>query len=151
MGQWQRTVRERAGLYVAAGDAAATNVTTGGTFVKTAGTTTAGLLRGFTHTNGRLTYHGAGGVFRVQAVATITVNLSGGTVHLQIAKNGTPIASSEQHRKVAAASDLGNMGCLVAVELERDDYLELYCTTDVGQDNKEITAEHYYLEVGLDG
>lgn len=134
-------------FYVAIGDEAATTVTTGGTHYKVAGTTTAGHLSQFTHSNGRLTYTGPRRWFNILAVATITVNLSGGIVHLRIAKNGTETADSEQHQKVTAAGDKGNMSVFADLELGPGDYIEVFCTTDVGQDAKEITAEHLALIV----
>jgi hypothetical protein len=134
-------------MYIAEGDEAATTVTTGGTFYKMAGTTTEQAAIGFTHTNGRLTYNGPDRTFFVLAVVTVSVNLAGGIVHLQLAKNGTPVAASEQHRKVGSAGDLGNMSCSMIVDLAAGDYIELWTTTDVGQDGKLITAEHMDVTV----
>ena len=142
MGQWQVRERSMGRFFIALGDEATTTVATGGTLVKVAGTTTAGHLASFTHTNGRLTYSGPRRWFNALAVLTVTVNQSGGIVHLQLDKSGVLCVDSEQHRKVAAAGDLGNMSCSTMVELETGDYLELWATTDVGQDNKLITAEH---------
>jgi hypothetical protein len=134
-------------MFIAEGASAATAVTTGGTFVKVAGTTTAGHLEGFTHANGRLTYNGPKRWFTVQASATVSVDLSGGIVHLQFYKSGALLPDSEQHRKVSTANDKGNMGCSTMVELEAGDYLELWTTTDVGQDGKNVTAEHVSITV----
>jgi hypothetical protein len=147
MSQWQIRERSRGLLYIAEGDDATTDVTTGGTYVKVAGTTTAGLLANFTHTNGRLTYNGPKRIFDILAVITCTVNLSGGIVHVKIAKNGTIIDATEQHRKIAAANDKGNMSCSGSVELVKNDYIEMFTTTDLGQDNKLITFEHLSVSI----
>lgn len=140
MSQWQIRERSRARMFIADGDSAVTDIATGGTYVKVAGTTTAGNLVDFTHTNGRLTYQGPKRWFNVLAVTTVIDGLAGNTAHLRIAKNGTAIAASEQQRKIVQAGDIGNMSCEVDVELTSDDYVELYVTTNVGQDDEDFTA-----------
>lgn len=144
-GQWQIRSREMGRLFVAAGDEAATSVVTGGTYVKVSGTTTAGYLNGFQHSNGRLIYIGSKRWFHILSVITATVDLAGGTTHFRIAKNGSAISDSEQHRKITSAGDRGNMSCETIVELSTGDYIELFCTTNSGEDNKNITAEHYSI------
>jgi len=134
-------------MFIAEGDDAATAITTGGTFVKVAGTTTPGILDGFTHTDGRLTFNGPKRRFNVSVTATNSANLNGAIVHLQLNKSGTLIAPSEQHRKIGSAGDLGNMSCPFVVELENGDYIELWATTELGQDGKTITCEHCVLTI----
>ena len=147
MSQWQIRERSLGNMYIADGDDIATNVATGATFVKLAGTTTAGLLHNFVHTNGRLTYTGPNRWFAAMAVLTISTNQNGGIIHTQWDKNGVLMPESEQHRKVGSAGDLGNMSCPLITELVAGDYLELWTTTELNQDSKTITAEHYYVTI----
>ncbi len=102
--------------------------------VKVAGTTTEGAkLRDFTHTNGRLTYTGAPiRAFIITAALSFTVAANSKVIAFHIAKNGTPIAASEQHRKAGIGADVGSTTVLVEVELNTDDYVELFVenTTD---------------------
>ena len=126
---------------------AATSITTGGTFVKAAGTTTAGTLRDFTHVDNRLTYIGAEArVFSID-VAVSMISSNNIITHWRIAKNGTTIAASEQQRLVGTGADVGNAGVQAEAELSTGDYIELFCTSDTGEDAKSITAQRMTLTV----
>lgn len=126
------------------GNVTATVISIISTPVKAAGTTVASSLnQRFTHTNNRLTYVGAlTRQFRVQA----TVNLSAGNnnlVSLYIAKNGTILSDSESTLTAGLAGRLEGGLTQSLVELEPDDYIELYVENGSGISN--ITVEDYNL------
>ncbi|KKN87429.1 hypothetical protein LCGC14_0258840 [marine sediment metagenome] len=126
---------------------AATNIATGGTYVKTAGTTSPGTERDFTHTDNRLTYTGTETRLFAVIVAVSMTSSNNVTTHWRVAVNGTPLASSEQKRLVATGGDVGNASISTEVELSTGDYVEVWCTTEVGEDTKTIQAENMTLTV----
>ena len=145
MSQWQtlaalQALRAFGFAYVAT--PGATSVVTGGTYYLVAGTFAAGTLEQFTHSGGRLTYTGNGGGRLFSVDVSVSMTSSNNLItHWRVAKNGTTIASSEQMRKVATGTDVGNSSIHAEVELVENDYIEMFCTSDVGQDAVSITAE----------
>lgn len=105
--------------------------------VSTAASTTSIRAENFTiDANNRATYTGASTqTFRVSYSVSMTSESPNETVHFRIAKNGTPIAGSEQHRKVAAAADSGALSCEYFVELVTNDYVELWATNEDSTDD----------------
>jgi hypothetical protein len=120
---------------------AVNEITTGGTYEKVLGTTTAGTLRDFTHTDNRLTYTGA---TTRQFSVDVSVSMTGDnsiTTHWRVAKGGVTIADSEQIRKIGTVgADVGNAGLHAEVTLATGEYLEVWHTTEAGEDLKDITA-----------
>jgi len=116
-----------------------TTVVTGGTYVKSAGTTIAMECSGFSHSDNRLTYTGnVGRVFSVQANASMTTSAAT-KASITIFKNGEKICSSAAiQRYVSVGTDIGAAGVGVMVKLKKDDYVELWLTTD---DGDEVTIE----------
>lgn len=110
--------------------------------VKVAGTTTAGAkLRDITHTNGRLTYTGAPiRAFIIDVALSLIVAANNKVMAIYIAKNGTPVAASEQHRKAGTGADVGNASMVVEVELNTDDYIEVFIENTT--DDTNATIEH---------
>lgn len=90
--------------------------------------------------NNRLTYSGTQTI-----VASVSVTLSmtsagnGKKISFSIAKNGTPIASSEIDRYVGTGADIGAAALQTLVELEATDYVELWIENKT--DNTNATVE----------
>lgn len=119
---------------------------TAGTFVKIAGTTTAGELQDFTHTTGRLTYAATPTrIFRVEVTVSTTSDTNNIVITLRLAKNGTTVAASEQDRKIGTGADIGNMTASWLVSLANTDFVEPFADIDTGSAN--ITATHLVLSV----
>jgi hypothetical protein len=126
----------------------ATTSLSAATPAKAAGTTTAGDLSMFTHSNNRLTYTGASSVL-VHVVAAFSVtNQTGGssaTTHY-IAKNGSELTETAIGRDVSSTAE-GAMATVALVSLAQNDYIELWHETDDGDDlqieSGTITIESY--------
>lgn len=150
MGQWQTLaaleVLDSFGFtYVST--PGTTNVIAGGTYYLVAGTFTAGTLEHFTHVGGRLTYTGpTARLFSIDVSVSMTSS-NNIITHWRVAQNGTTLADSEQQRKVSTGSDIGNCSVHGEAYLNPGDYIEVFCTSDVGQDAVSITAELMTLTV----
>jgi hypothetical protein len=125
--------------------AAQTTVVTSDTFVKAAGTTLGINCYGFAHSDNRLKYTGnAGRTFAITANVSMTTSAAT-EVFLAIFKNGeriTPLGGTYPvgaiQRHVGVASDVGAAAVSTLVKLKKDDYVELWLTTD---DGAEVTWE----------
>lgn len=111
---------------------AATTVTNAGTYYLLAGTTTGISQSNFTHSSpGRLTYTGTvTGTFYVTANMSFVSSANNLTITSSIAKNGTPIASSEMPFFKTASTDVKQVTCFAVVDLAQNDYIEIYITDD---------------------
>lgn len=109
-----------------AGNAGATTIAGIGTPVLVSGTTTAGLLSGFDHTNGRLTYTGAASaVLTVSVMASLT-STSGNKCGIAVAVNGSPVAEGY----VTAGTGAAFVSAQKLVELVQGDYLEAFVSNE---------------------
>jgi len=127
---------------------AQTTVVTGDTFVKAAGTTTGINCFGFSHSNNRLTYTGnVGRTFKVTANLSMTTSAAT-EVFIAIFKNGVratpldsggtyPVGVIQQH--IGVAADVNTASANALIKLKKDDYVELWLTTD---DGAEVTWEY---------
>lgn len=119
---------------------AATNITTP-TAMKAAGTTTAGDLSAFTHTDNQLTYIG----LRTQEVhVTITIGISrvagGGKLLASVLlyENGSPVTGAVIDRTLDDSSDEGSIALAWDVQASTGDYYEVWLNSTV---TKAVTIE----------
>lgn len=127
--------------YYMTNNATATVIGVAGTFVKVAGTTTAGTLnqKFSTGTTQRATYAGAvQESFRVVAFATMTSG-NNQTLRMQVAKNGVPITDSTARFKTTGSGDASSIGTQTFVTLAPTDYVELWATNDTAANNITVT------------
>jgi len=105
--------------------------TTAGVYVKTAGTTIAGInsTNFVADTTGRLTYNGATKIFDVSAVFGYGVSSSTPTYSFKIAKNGTVVDSTFFTAKSTTTNSTPG-ACSGIVSLSAGDYIELWVTND---------------------
>ena len=114
----------------------AATVLAAATPAKAAGTTTGLHIHGFTHTDNRLTYNGvASHDFLINATTTLTKAGGGATIgHIYIAKNGVVEPGLEIRQSMAGSTDQVAMAIFGTVELATNDYVELWLSTDDGDD-----------------
>ena len=121
-----------------------TTITVSGTAVKVAGTTTEGsVTQRFTHTNNKLVFDGA---ITRNFLITATASLSSGNnneIALTVSKNGTLVSSSEVTATTNAGGRVESVAIQDIIELEEDDYIEMWVANDTGTSN--VTVE--YLNV----
>lgn len=126
--------------YYMQGNATATVITTTETPVKAEGATTQyAISQKFTHANNRVTYGGSiTRDFKVTAIASIS---SGATnqIGIYIAKNGQVVTESETYITANAAGRLENGSAHTIVELQENDYIEIYVENNTSTSN--ITVE----------
>lgn len=117
--------------------------------VKAAGTTTAGVtIKSMAHSVGRLTYTGAPTLPVLVCISLSLISAGNNKVlAFHIAKNGSVIASSEQHRKAATGGDVGSVSLTVEVELSTDDYIELWVENKTDAVN--MTVE--FMNMSIEG
>jgi hypothetical protein len=124
-----------------------TEVTVAGTFYVAGGTYTSGNLLGFSHgTQGRLQYDG-----RVTQLLHVIICISfsansADVYHFRVAKNGTTIAKTEQHRNIAAGAvnTLGAVSAQSVTSMATGDYFELWIS-DSAVAGAEVTVEHAHI------
>ena len=115
-----------AGQYFMVGNATATNLTVLNTYVKVAGTTTAGTLFKFTHSNNRLTYVGAfEKCFNVSAILSFS-GPNNHSISVRVAVNGTTAAASESRSTTDIAGRVENMSCQHITNLAPNDFIEIW-------------------------
>lgn len=127
--------------------AAATTIVTPGTYVKAAGTTTAGALNGFDMpADNRLRYTGAATKhFHLVVSASFTMAGSNDVIGLKMAKNGVPMDESVQRRKVGTGTDIGSTAIHADAVLATNDYIELWVTNET--DSVAVTVDELYVFV----
>ena len=128
--------------------AAQTTIVTGDTFVKAAGSTIGLENFGFSHSDNRLTYTGeTARTFKVTAEVSMTTSAATEAL-MAIFKNGVrthPLESTGTYpigviqRHVGVGTDVGAAAVSILVKLKKDDYVELWLTTD---DGDEVTWEY---------
>ena len=124
--------------YYMQGNAAITTITTSSTFVKIAGTTTTGsYVEKFdvTTTNNKAVYTGSlTGFYKVNAVVSMT---SGNNKELELAiyKNGSILTPSRSKGTSNGGGKAENVACLDIVELQTNDYIELYVANNSNTNN----------------
>ncbi len=132
------------GFYYMSGNTTETIVSVAGTLYKAVGTTTAGLLDDFTHTNNRLTYTGTDTKqFLLTAAATVITITNDDISGIVFFKNGSQIGAFT--RGNAHASKFENASDTKLVELATNDYVEIY-TTDV-TDNTNVIIQDLNVSV----
>lgn len=111
---------------------AATTCTLAGTYYLVAGATTADELRNFTHNgSGRLTHTGTEtGTFIVSSAISVSSDVNNVILSTKIYKNGAAHEPSLIKRKIAVAGDIGALALISIMELETNDYVEIYIATD---------------------
>jgi len=124
--------------YYFTSNATTTTISTQGTFVKVAGTTSAGdFIEKFdvTTTSNKATFEGSrSGFYKVTAVLSI----SGGNnkvVCARIAKNGTTSAQSQTCSTTNAGGRSENVVCQNIQLLDTDDYIEVFIANDTDTSN----------------
>lgn len=117
-------------------NATATVISTPGTFVKTAGTTTGSSLnQKFSVSNNRATYTGAiTSRFTVQVVASMASG-NNQSLRARIAKNGTTLAESQSRFDTTGLGKASAIFCQCVVELSTGDYVEYWVTNDTAANN----------------
>jgi len=102
---------------------------------KVAGTTTAGTLVEFTHSNNRLTYTGAPTrTFHVVVTLCLEFAASGSIVSCYVAKGGTVIAASQIETRIVNAGDHKAFSCQAQVSLATNEYIEVFVSGDKSAD-----------------
>ena len=97
------------------------------TWVKAAGTTTAGTNSKFTHTTNRLTYNGAfTNSFLVTVNATVRSGSSNQSISIGVAKNGTIIDESEGIIRTGTSNVEMGGSTQAVLEMTTNDYVELF-------------------------
>lgn len=133
--------------YYMTGNATATTIAQTDTFVKVAGTTSAGaFIEKFTLSNNRATYDGSlVGFYKVTAFLTFTAG-NGNVVRARVAKNGTTTASSESKSTANAAGRSENVPASDIVSLTTNDYIEIFVAnstsaTDITVSDMNVVVE----------
>lgn len=135
------------GQYYMTANATATTIGAINTFVKVAGTTTAGsFIEKFTHTNNRLTYTGAfTGFYKVTAIITLTSG-NNNVVQLRVAVNGTTSIPSTSQTTTSGAGKSENVSCSDIVSLATNDYIEIFTANTTGSNNITVSEINVILE-----
>ena len=126
------------GQYYMQGNATVTTISTASTFVKVAGTTTTGTyVEKFdvTTTSNKAVYTGSlTGFYKVHAIVSMT---SGNNKELELAiyKNGAILTPSRSKGTSNGGGKAENVSCMDIVQLETDDYIELYVANNSGTNN----------------
>lgn len=114
-------------------------VTTGGTFEKVVGGTiayTGAHLHNFVHSAGRLTYKDSVTKhFLITAFASIESGEVAQDIQIRLAKNGTTVAETNIERDFTAQNRHSVVGTTWMTDLETDDYVELFVTSDTDGDD----------------
>jgi len=116
---------------------AATTTLSAATPAKAAGTTAAMLNNNFTaSTTNRLTYTGTTTLyFKVECTVTMTHSGTASTLaSIWLYKNGSVVTGTEIQRDVADTGDFGAGATHAIMQLETDDYVELWVETSDGDD-----------------
>jgi hypothetical protein len=125
-------------MYISSSSATATDQTPN--FTKVAGTYTSGLLFGFSHATGTLTYiDPTTRVFLILVMMSMDNDVQD-TLEFRIVQGSTEIAKSEQHRLVGAA-DVGIGGMISLLSLAPNDTIEVHVARQ-GAPAVDMTMEH---------
>lgn len=126
--------------------ASATTISVAGTYYKAAGTSTAGRLYLFTHTDNRLTYTGALDTeVIIHGHLSMTTAGTADILGIKLAKNGTVIDNTVVRRKVGTGTDIGAAGITGITTLSTGDYIEIWVTNEDA--TASVTLDEYNLTV----
>lgn len=132
--------------YTMQGNVTATTITTVDTPVKAAGTTVLdSISQKFSHSNNRATFTGAiTNLFKVTALASV---LSGNNnqIGFYIAKNGTPITTSELYITTNGSGRAENVAIQCITSLSEGDYIEIFVENSTG--TSDITVEDLIVTI----
>ena len=110
---------------------APTTVTVAGTYYKIAGTTVKNKALNFDHANNKLTYTGTKPIIlHIEAAISFSSDTNNVVAKGCVAVNGVALTNSEMEMKVLTGSDISCIAIHWEVELEPNDYVELFCTCD---------------------
>jgi len=124
----------------------ATSISAVGTPAKAAGTTTAGTLDNFTHTNNRLTYTAVDTRrFSVFVDTTLQAASADQNAGIIIFKNGTQVFAPNTTTVGDIATKRGNNAASALVSLATNDYIEVFLVNDTSSDN--LTAVHMNMVI----
>lgn len=118
-----------------AGNASATTIAGIGAPVKVTGTASAGLLAGFTHSSGRLTYTGATARVVTASVMASLASTSGDKCGISVAVNGSPVA--EFYSTVGTGTAF--VAAQTLVELVQGDYLEAFVSNETATNSVTVS------------
>lgn len=124
-------------------------ITTQNVFEKILGTTTASTInQKFSHTNNRLTY--TGGLLRsfkiTAAISANSVITNSVIIKTRVAKNGTTIQESESQATTSATGRNENFLSQAIVELNTDDFIEVFITNESNANNLLVTELNFIVE-----
>ena len=132
--------------------AAATTIGVAGTYVKAAGTTSAGHLDDFTMpADNRLTFVGVSPRHCiVTAALSVTVGGVNQTLGFKIAKNGIPIDASLLRRFVSVGADMGALAVIADTTLELNDYVEVWVTNETSTNAVTLVESQLHISGTLE-
>jgi hypothetical protein len=118
----------------------ATTIATTGTFVKVAGTTTAGTLSNFTHpSSNRLTYTGTATRKFLITVALSFHGTNGNDYKFAFYENtSTALTTSIISTTATGAGSLAHVSCQCIVELATNEYIEVFVTNADAANNATV-------------
>jgi hypothetical protein len=136
------------GYYSMNDNTTATVVSAANTFFKLAGTTTAGILQRFTHSNNRLTYTGAlVRSFAISATACIAAN-NNNLIQMQIRRyNSLGVlqeVSASTRSTVNSNNRAENITAFLAVTMQPNNYIEIWASNSA---NNNMTATELIVMV----
>ena len=124
--------------------AAPTTISIAGTYYKTAGTSTARALNGFTHSDNRLTYIGEDDKhFHLAASLSFTCGGTNQTIGWKMAKNGVVDDGTVVRRRVGTGTDIGSTALHADFTLSTNDYIEIWCTNETSTNS--VTLDEFYV------
>jgi hypothetical protein len=124
-------------------------IATQGVFEKIVGATTASSInQKFSHTDNRLTY--TGGLARsfkvTAAISANSVTTQTVTILTRVAKNGATIAESESQATTSAVARNENFLSQAIVELNTNDFIEIFITNATNANNLLVTELNFIVE-----
>ncbi len=125
---------------------AATTIAVNGTYYKAAGTTAAGAVSEFTHSNNRLQYTGTAAILAaVNMSICATCAASTKILGFKLAKGGVVIDSTVVRRKIGTGSDVGACSVTGLVALAENEFVELWTTNEDSTDA--VTVDNLSMNV----
>lgn len=127
--------------YYMTSNATATVISATGTFVKIAGTTTAGSIaqKFDLSTSNRAVYTGASSSnFRIVAFASMTSG-NNQTIRMRVAVNGITLVDSTARFQTTGSGEASSIGVQTLATLNPSDYIELFITNDTAVNNITVT------------
>ncbi len=127
-----------------------TSISSGGASVKALGTTTAGELRGFSHSNNKLTYLSTQTrVFQVDIHAIVISAGNAKTLSITFAKDGAENVAARTELALATGAVPTSINCSGIVELDEGEYIEVFVANETDTDNLTVNLMQVVVtEVG---